>query len=135
MTKSITFIACTPRRHLVTLPVELETLSTVARQLADLVCTTENADDLSTVYIRCKLSNREKWREQAEKRPWDTYARQQAEAWERVDDMPLVNPYYWDDIREHETPEQYFERHAARITAEGWYVVGGWMRDTEIHHC
>jgi hypothetical protein len=115
-----------------TLPVELDVLSQVARTLANSILTTDNADDLSLVYVRDQKTIWERQVELAEKMYLDADSRLEylatikrmyfSEVGQRH--RHGVITWRWDTLKWNETPEEYFERHSRAILDQGGLVLG-----------
>ena len=99
------------------LDVNAETLSPLARWIADHIHTTENADDLSVIHCYSSETQRD----------WYTKRGEIDHAIEHFDgewlDRPLECVWRWDRLKRGETGEAYFERHAAAMIAAGVHSV------------
>ena len=126
-------------RPAMTLPVNLDGLSETARRLAH-VDTTDHGDDASLVWVRSSRTLREESRERWGERTfyrhgcktWVAYDQLMGTVYERAWNAPETIVWHWDALRNSETPEEYLERHAARIQEIGGTVVragltGRWM--------
>jgi hypothetical protein len=114
--------------------VDLSSLSLLARGMAEAIQTTDRRDDLSRVLVQ---SNR--WLETDIPRfrmtgvlPGTPEHATLCTRW-NIEPVPCSWFYSaWDSLRPSETPEQYFERHAAEALDNGEYgqddlsVLGGW---------
>lgn len=134
-------------RPVASLTVEIDNLSPIARRLALGIGTLENADDLSNVYVRSRLSNYElvcrDWDLSDYLRPFKRLGKSPSEHCQRVsrilgDGWPGEHPtiiWRWDALKDGETPEAYFERHAAKMN-EGGIIINcalepTWMTPTQ----
>lgn len=104
-----------------TLGVNLHRLTGTARTLVELICTTENYDDLSIVYVRNSKTNEELYREEGKIAEEINLVRE-------IFGEEILNTYptiiwKWDLKSCYETPENYFKRHAAMIDKLGGNVV------------
>ena len=116
MNKEITFVI-KPKTigplKLKVLDVDLSILSEDAKMLAENILTTENRDDLSD----CPIEG------PTQRELWDK-AGKEVEKYEKAYgseyfDKPTRILWRWDCLKDSETPEEYFERHALKIRKEG----------------
>lgn len=113
--------------------VDFERLSPQARELADAVSSTICYDESSTMYVASNQTNEQYWLDIAEHGDshgiFSTgFARYMVSEYQagRCRDKRNAHPtqmYLWDGLRLTETPEQYFERHAAFILEHKWIIA------------
>jgi hypothetical protein len=99
----------------VLLPVDLGKLSSAANKLAQAVCTLENRDDLSKVYVEGP-TQRELYIKGGK---LDELKRFEEFYGSEYFDKPTVIVWHWDCLKRKETPGEYFERHAKMIEEAG----------------
>lgn len=84
------------------------------------------------MYVESSLSNKQHWQDIAEhgdshglfSKEFAAYMLseyQDRKYWDKRDAHP-AQAYLWDGLRLTETPEEYFERHAAFILEHGWMI-------------
>lgn len=142
MTKNITFFRQSgSQKCLETMPVDLDALSPMARFLALSISTTDNNDDFSSVTLDCRYSNRELWTRVLSDETGRYSDLEKRNAQDNIDkekmlchgDMVQSCNYIWDALRDAETPEQYFERHAGYIQHEAYpYLLDSVLRGFEV---
>lgn len=127
MKKNITFFRQSgSRKWLESLTVETENLSPMARFLAMSISTTDMADDLSHVTLDCRYTNHElfttvladdtgRYTESEKQNARDNLDKERQFG---IGDMVQSHEYIWDSLKDSETPEEYFERHAKYIRIE-----------------
>lgn len=124
-TKLITFVVKNPKGRGLVLDsqeVDLEKLTGLARVLADLIYTTENADDFSKVRIISPKTNEELYREDG--KPEEEIRLIRKEFGEEILNTYPSIIWWWDLKRKYETPEEYFIRHSKSMKKLGGTIVG-----------
>lgn len=119
--------------------VDLTKLSRTAMALALSISTTDRRDDHSLVVLRCKYTNRDLFEKvladdtgrytQDEKQNASKRLAmiRSGDMWSDADRVQTAE-YQWDTIRDGETPEAYFERHAGMIETEAM----PYLQDSEL---
>ena len=130
---------------LVVYSVATEKLQGTARVLAELVKTTENRDDYSDIRVVSKYTNRELYEQNKEiviqykdgevivAKKYDEAEIAKIETFygkEFLETHPTIL-WRWGALRDDETPEGYFERHAERIEGLGGIVDATEPREFE----
>ncbi len=119
--KKITFVTGKQRKFEVK-DVKVDKLNGTARKLAELIYTTENADDLSNVFVRSPKINLDFMKEML-KSDEEIENIKRVFGEEILEERPVMT-WTWDKLRENETPEQYFERHARNLDNIGGEIIG-----------
>lgn len=124
-TKFISFVVKNPKGRGLVLDsqeVDLEKLTGLAKILAELIDTTENADDFSKVRIISSKTNEEFYREEGRS---EEEIKRIREIWgeELLNIYPTI-VWWWDLKRKYETSEEYFIRHSIAMKKLGGIIVG-----------
>lgn len=118
--KSILFVTEYSKR-LEIKDVDTEKLEGTAKSLAELIITTENADDLSKVYVKGPKIDLDFMEEMLQDD--EEVERIKRVFGEEIQKEGAVIIWTWDKLGADETPEQYFERHARKIDNLGGKII------------
>lgn len=118
--KSILFVTEYSKR-LEIKDVDTEKLEGTAKSLAELIITTENADDLSKVYVKGPKIDLDFMEEMLQDD--EEVERIKRVFGEEIQKEGAVIIWTWDKLGADETPEQYFERHAREIDNLGGKIL------------
>lgn len=115
----------TDRMLLVDVTVDLNSLSPLARVLAESVCTTEHADDLSCVTLEGPLTVAERYIKENPAR-----AEEYEKLWELPGDRTTKERirFWWRKMKAEESPEAFFERMAGIVINTGAVAVAAPIR-------
>lgn len=100
------------------LSVDLDVLSPGARAIAENIYTTENADDLSLIYVSGPTRKELMIKDNVPEKEIEAYERMWGDANE-----PVIEPWMFDKLRHYETPEEYFERQVSKMKEYGWLYI------------
>lgn len=135
MKKTISFVVGKPGKlSIESHEVDLDSLSPIARELAERILTTDMSDDLSYVGLRCKYTRTElckkiiaDFEKNGALSRYGSFAYRNSQKiiadiengdpW-GVADQVLTSSYIWDSLKDDESPEAYFERHAKALESE-----------------
>lgn len=109
--------------------VDLGRLTGLSKVLAELICTTENADSLSKVIIRSSKTNEDLLREEGKTEEEIKHIRN---IWgnETLKSYPIT-AWKWDLKSCYETPENYIKRQAAKMYELKGTVIGTLHKELE----
>lgn len=106
--------------------VNLDALSPGARAIAENIYTTENADDLSLIYVSGPTRKELMIKDNVPEKEIEEYERMWGDANE-----PVIEPWVFDKLRHYETPEEYFERQVSKMKEYGWLYISHTHRFSE----
>ena len=108
--------------------VNLDALSPGARAIAENIYTTENADDLSLIYVSGPTVKELMIKDHV---PDDEIKKYELMMGNKYMNSPVTEPWVFDKLRHYETPEEYFERQVSKMKEYGWLYISGTYRFSE----
>lgn len=110
------------------LSVDLDVLSPGARAIAENIYTTENADDLSLIYVSGPTVKELMIKDHV---PDDEIKKYELMMGNKYMNSPVTEPWVFDKLRHYETPEEYFERQVSKMKEYGWLYISSTYRFSE----